>query len=211
MTYAPPLAASLVAKWFIERAQRAPDHDLDNLKLQKLLYLAQSRFLYLSGTSLIREEFSAWKHGPVVAPLWKECSEFKDGPIHMDLAEDGPWHHLRRDVEIVLDETWMAFGVYSGWRLRDITHEVGPWSEVFVDDVRNIVIPRDAIGAAWAEFAKLEAEPAVAHNAVEDALEQFRLLAARTPEGTRRGDPAVLESELARTDALRKEANTLLQ
>lgn len=211
MTYAPPLAASLVAKWFVARAQHAPDHDLDNLKLQKLIYLAQSRFLHLSGTSLIREDFSAWKHGPVVASLWKECSEFRDAPIHLDLADDGPWHQLRRDVEIVLDETWMAFGVYSGWRLRDITHEVGPWADVYVPGVRNIVIPRDAIGAAWGEFAKLEAEPAVSHNAFEDALEKFRLRAANSPLGPRKGDPSALEHELARTDALRKEANSLLQ
>lgn len=210
MSYAPPLAASLVAKWFIARAQQSPDHDLDNLKLQKLLYLAQSRYLHFSGKSLVKEEFSAWKHGPVIAPLYRECSEFGSEPIHMDLAEDGPWHQLTRDVEVVLDETWAAFGVYSGWRLRGITHDVGPWSEVFVEHVKNIVIPRDAIGDAWSEFSKFEAEPAVARNVIEDALERFRLLAIETPLGTRMGDPSLLENELARTESLRKEANSLL-
>ena len=211
MTYTPPLAASLVAKWFISRAQRSSDHDVDNLKLQKLLYLAQSRYLHRTGIPLIKEDFAAWKHGPVVAPVYRECSEFGRAPIVMDLAEDGPWHHIPVGVATVLDETWLAFGVYSGWRLRDITHEVGPWREVFIEDVKNIVIPREAIGAAWPEFAALEAEPAISHNLIEDALDRYKHLSGVVPMGERVGDPAALEEELSRNDLLRKEANSLLQ
>lgn len=201
-----PLPASLVSKWFVSRAQQSPEHDLDNLKLQKLLYLAESRYRHLSGRRLIREQFEAWKHGPVVQTVYREYSPYGAAPIHEQLAEDGPWTCLSFDAQMVLDEIWSAFGVYSGWRLRDITHENGPWEDVFDPLVKHIVIPDDAIGAAWPEFAALEAE---ASKPVESALAKFR--AMRVPAGVRRGDPGLLIDELRRTDTLRREAATLFE
>lgn len=203
--HAAPLPASLVSKWFVSRAQQSPEHDLDNLKLQKLLYLAESRYRHLSGRRLIREQFEAWKHGPVVQTVYREYSPCGAAPIHEQLAEDGPWTRLSFDAQMVLDEIWDAFGVYSGWRLRDITHENGPWEDVFDPLIKHIVIPDDAIGAAWPEFAALEAE---ASKPVESVLAKFRAMSA--PVGERRGDPAQLIDELDRSDHLRREASSLL-
>lgn len=209
MAYAPPLAASLVAKWFIARAQLSDAHDVDNLKLQKLLFLAQSRYLSLAGAPLIKEQFEAWKHGPVVATVYRECSAFERRPIEMDLAEDGPWASLGVDVEIVLDEIWASFGVYSGWKLREITHNLGPWERYYVEGERHIPIPQEDIRVSWTDFARLEADGSTELKTLDDPLARFRESLLHNPLGARSGDPAELLVELERTDDLRKEATSL--
>jgi uncharacterized phage-associated protein len=209
MAYAPPLAASLVAKWFIARAQLSDAHDVDNLKLQKLLFLAQSRYLSLAGAPLIKEQFEAWRHGPVLPAVYRECSEFASRPIEMDLAEDGPWTTLGADVEIVLDEIWAAFGVYSGWKLRQITHDLGPWERHYVEGERHTVIPQDDIRLSWLDFARVEADGSPELKTLEDPLSRFRESLDRNPLGRRVGDPAELLTELERTDQLRREATSL--
>lgn len=206
MTQSAPLSASLVSKWFVARAQRSGEHDLDNLKLQKLLFLAESRYHHLSGRRLLREPFEAWKHGPVVQAVYREYSRYGRAPITEKLSNDGPWTALGFDAEMVLDEIWAAFGVYSGWRLRDITHENGPWEDVYQPDKRNLVIPAASIGAAWPEFAALEAE---ASKPVESSLAKYR--AMTNPLGERAGNPSALLEELSRSDRMRREAASLLQ
>ena len=139
-TYEAPAASSLVSKWFISRAQSDASRPLDNLKLQKLLYLAQSRYQFEHHTPLLKERFLAWKHGPVVRTVWAECNEFGDRPIRMDLAVDGPWNDLAPDIVDVLDGVWEEFGALSGWDLRQLTHRAGPWPEHYVEGA-NVEIP----------------------------------------------------------------------
>jgi uncharacterized phage-associated protein len=209
VVYVPPLAASLVAKWFIARAQLSEGHDLDNLKLQKLLFLSQSRYLNSTGTPLIKENFEAWKHGPVVATVYRECAPYEGQPIAMELSASGPWHGLPVDVETVLDEIWSAFGVYSGWKLREITHDFGPWERHYVEDKRHIPIPVDEIGSAWPDFARLEADGTAELRTLSDPLARYRSVLRGNPLGVRSGDPRELLDELERTAELRIEATSI--
>ena len=58
-----------MAKWFINRVDRESGESITNLKLQKLLYFAQSYYLANYNKQFFNEEMQAWAHGPVV----REC------------------------------------------------------------------------------------------------------------------------------------------
>jgi uncharacterized phage-associated protein len=201
-------AASLLAKWFVARAQRAGARDLDNLKLQKLLFLAQSRYSALAGRSLVSEPFEAWRHGPVVANVYHEYSEFKDSPIEQQLVSDGPWTKLEPGIEIVLDEVWTAFGVYSGWRLREITHDVGPWRDHYVPGVKRIVIPTSEIAASWSDFERLEADSGTSGAKLAQKLKRYKALSESVPREERRATPDELLADFEATRDLRGEADS---
>jgi uncharacterized phage-associated protein len=57
------------------------DKDIDNDKLQKLLYFAQGRQLARTGKPLFDAPVEAWARGPVVKDVYKKYSIFKDDPI----------------------------------------------------------------------------------------------------------------------------------
>ncbi|MBX3077740.1 MAG: DUF4065 domain-containing protein [Cryobacterium sp.] len=203
-----PLSASLLAKWFIAQVGTDPEQDLSNLKLQKLLYLAQSLFIHERGTPLAKEGFQAWEHGPVVSVLYKECKMYGDGPIRMGLVDDGPWTRLEDDVIDALERTWEGFGGYSALKLREITHQVGPWRNTYRPGVRNLVIPNESIGEAWAEFSKLTERRvrSGAEDELKSALGHFESLLQNLPIRHSMGNPTFLLEELDSLEGTRKHA-----
>jgi uncharacterized phage-associated protein len=55
-----------VADYFINLNLGDDEGDVSNMKLQKLLYFAQGRFLAQNGIPLFDNPIEAWNHGPVV-------------------------------------------------------------------------------------------------------------------------------------------------
>lgn len=61
--------------WYCENKLKNPS---TNLRLQKLLYLIQERYLYLYKESIFNDKFEwfeAWDYGPVMPKLWFEISK----------------------------------------------------------------------------------------------------------------------------------------
>lgn len=206
--YAAPVAASLVAKWFILRARSSEAHDLDNLKLQKLLFLAHSRYLATHDAPLIREPVEAWKHGPVVSTVYHEFKSFVERPIEVDLSEHGPWERLSADIEDALVHTWTAFGVLTGWRLRDLTHELGPWEASYAPHARHVCISNEEIRAAWPSFDLFAADHSSEDLPAVIRLRKLRERAAATtlPEGSVNSEALLSQVE---NDSVRKAATAL--
>lgn len=207
--YAPPVSASLLAKWFVRRATDAHAGDLDNLKLQKLLFLAHSRFLHTSGNALLREKVEAWKHGPVVDVVYQEYKRFGDGQIVQPLAADGPWNQLPSDVCSALEDVWDSFAVLSGWALRELTHDVGPWRQHYDPTQRHGVIPNEAIGGAWPMFSTHAANRG-AEAAALRRLQELRTKAAAMPSSPIQVNGDALLKDYESLADLRREATSLL-
>lgn len=207
-----PLSASLIAKWFVARTSDDAERDLSNLKLQKLLFLAQSRYIHEHGFPLIKEDFEAWDHGPAVGVVYREYSIFRGSPVLVELADDGPWTRLPASAVAVLDQTWDEFGGYSAVKLRDITHKLGPWSSTYRPNVKHLVIPDDAIGLAWPEFASLAVKPVggTEDGELRRTLDHFGAILAALPAQAPKGDPSFLLEELDSLEELRKHAASQL-
>src|SRR3569832_2414943 len=67
-----------VTRYFIVRAyEDGIEAEMTNMKVQKLLYYAQSLYLALYDKPLFDEEIQAWRYGPVYPPAYKFYSDFE--------------------------------------------------------------------------------------------------------------------------------------
>ena len=119
--------ASQVAEYFIRRGVEVDDM-IGGLKLQKLLYYAQGFHLAIEGEPLFKDRIKAWRHGPVVPGVWQKYRHVTPQPDY-DLRLK-----FSKDQLELLDEVWNVYGCYSGWMLRNMTHEEPPWLETERDE-----------------------------------------------------------------------------
>ena len=120
------VSTDIVAKYLLHLSD-PEDGNITNLKLQELCYYAQGYHLAVEGEPLFEETIEAWDHGPVVPELYREYRRYGSGPIDfpasLDLGE------FTAEQLTILDEVWENYGQYTGWKLRDMTHDERPWKE----------------------------------------------------------------------------------
>lgn len=127
-----PYKAENVAKHLIFLAskenQEKEREGITNLKLQKLLYLAQAYYLAKLGRPLFIDELEAWDYGPVASQVYKKLKRYGSKPIIAKKDEST----LAEKDKNVLKKIWDTFGGYSAGRLVDIVHSHTPWKEASV-------------------------------------------------------------------------------
>lgn len=158
------VSVQVVTRWFFNRAESA-GAELSNLKLQKLLYYAQGRYLARTGEPLFNAPIEAWEHGPVVATIYRECKASGRGPIRIDLST-WPQGEVDRVAERILNAVWSEEGSLAAWKLRQMTHQEPPWKDVY-DGTPRKVIPVEAIRD---HFVTQHAAPDLS---VEDAFAEW--------------------------------------
>lgn len=131
-----------IANWFLNENRKQMNFEdsefITNLKLQKLLYYAQGCYLAQKGESLIKEDFLAWEHGPVIRNIYDKFKKFGANGIQY---EDDYEEKLDEDTIILLKKVYREFGQYTAWKLRDMTHQEAPWKET----PRNGIIDKKLI------------------------------------------------------------------
>ncbi len=125
-----------IAEYFLTLQDEDAGDAISNLKLQKLLYYAQGLYLALNGRKLFDEKIKAWQHGPVVPEVWHNYKEFGNRSIEPPTGFDPDV--LPEEVTQHLDEIWQAFGQFSAWRLRDMTHSEAPYENT---DMNEEILP----------------------------------------------------------------------
>ena len=133
---AAPVSAFAAAHRMCERS----DWSLTNLKLQKMLYLAQMMHLGERGTRLLNGSFEAWDYGPVLPSIYSEVKAFGKGPIRYLLSGRGV---IRDDERAeMLDEAYDQLSQKTAGQLVNITHwSGGAWAKHYRAGVRGLVIP----------------------------------------------------------------------
>jgi uncharacterized phage-associated protein len=113
------------------------------LKLQKILYFCQGYFMaHNNGRAMFKEDFRAWKLGPVLYNVYKEFNDFSS--VTCDINIEG---EVKRIIDLVLEDK----GNYTAWQLVEETHKKGPWATIFNEnkwgdyDFCNEEIPKDMI------------------------------------------------------------------
>ncbi|WP_375509895.1 type II toxin-antitoxin system antitoxin SocA domain-containing protein [uncultured Nostoc sp.] len=149
------VTCSLVAKYFIWRANNfhIQDVDLTPMKLQKILFHAQALYLALYGSSLFEEDFEAWQRGPVARNVYFEYKEFGSKKIDRPTAEPV----LPPETEIYLSRIADIFLPRNPYVLSAITHKPGtPWKIIRGDLPDNApcdkVIPKKLIKNYYQEL-----------------------------------------------------------
>ena len=128
-----------IANWFIWYNEYIRDFenedtdDITNMKLQKLLFYAQSAFLAIKRVPLFNNNILAQEHGPVIPEIYdkfkingnKGITEYNENDLK-DISKD--------DVNLLID-VYNLFGEYSAWGLRNLTHSENPWKTTKRNDV----------------------------------------------------------------------------
>lgn len=71
--------ARAVANYMLDRSSDAPA--LTNLSVQKLVFFAHGVCLASASQPLVRNDFEAWDHGPVVPALYDAFKSMRAAPI----------------------------------------------------------------------------------------------------------------------------------
>lgn len=132
-------------------------HEVNHLKLQKLIYYTDAWHSVFIGKPLIIEDFQAWMHGPVVRTLWDYYKgesilngviSYRDDPT--DLMLDVTFEQMEI-INDVLDE----YGDKSSYYLECLTHDEYPWQHArrgyAPSDKCTNIIPKEIIKQFYEE------------------------------------------------------------
>jgi uncharacterized phage-associated protein len=109
-----------IVYWFSSKKQQ-----IDNLKLQKLLYYTQAWHLAIFGTPILAEQIEAWVHGPVIPDVFRLYRDCRWNSIPATV----PSGHLPPGLGKHVTEVLKAYGDFTGWQLERLTHSERPWQE----------------------------------------------------------------------------------
>ncbi|KAA2236966.1 Panacea domain-containing protein [Salinarimonas soli] len=139
MALAAPYDARVVANLILDMAEER-GLELTQVSLLKILYFSHGWFLALNDRPLIKQDFEAWKHGPVVKVVRDEFKRFGGGPISSRATRLDLLTGSRIEVPAVVSGSdydfvqaiFDEYRGYSAWQLSDMTHERGsPWDRIW--------------------------------------------------------------------------------
>lgn len=117
-----------VARFFIRRAyEDGREEQMTNMKVQKLLYYAQSLHLALFDEPLFGDEIQAWRYGPVCPPAYRFYSQFEAEQLPM--PDEHSFAQITDDRKELLEEVWDYFGQHHAYHLSGMTHVEFPWKK----------------------------------------------------------------------------------
>lgn len=125
-----------VTNWF--RARNAADlrsneaaEEMTQLKLMKLLYLAQGVSLAAYGTPIFPDPIVAWKLGPAIDSVHHRFAGKREivGEITDQDRQDYEEVESNPEVSAVLNAVYETYGGMSASDLVNFTHKQDPWIE----------------------------------------------------------------------------------
>jgi uncharacterized phage-associated protein len=153
--------ARAIANFLLDLAE-SRGRELRIMALLKIIYFAHGWYLAEFGRPLIRNDFEAWKDGPVVRAVWDCFRNFGAMPIDgrakkfnvMTETYQVVPYDLEPEERRLLEAVFGAYGHLDSFRLSDITHEAGsPWDIVWNRDRRRVNlgmrIPNELIRQAF--------------------------------------------------------------
>lgn len=119
--------AIAIANAFIKKAMIGEIQNLTPMKLQKLMFFAQSWHCKLYAKELFDGAFERWQYGPVIPEIYHEFKSF--GSREISRFGTDVWCQERtvdpNDSEVLsfLDKIIQTYGKYDGAELSWMTHQ----------------------------------------------------------------------------------------
>ena len=110
-------------------------YTLTQLKLQKVLYLAQGWSYVWDNHPLFPDEFEAWPYGPVNDKVYHTFKKYGSNEIPF---EEAIYIDEPSEEKETLDAVWDKYGPYSAGRLVELTHHQRPWFESYNNGFKTI-------------------------------------------------------------------------
>jgi uncharacterized phage-associated protein len=129
---------------------------MNQMKLQKLVYIANGWNLAINREPLTDARIEAWDNGPVFRSIWNHFRDFGYNIKGAFFGRDGARFNadLSDGEKSVIKHVWKRYGEYSGAHLSKITHQEGtPWSNAYFGVGRNAPLDQDDIRQHFRELA----------------------------------------------------------
>lgn len=104
--------------------------EITNLRLQKLLYFIQGENIRLNHSRLIKEDFYAWRLGPVIPSVYDEYCIYSSFSIPRSVAKSMP-KDFSESERFAMEMALRKYSSYTTWELVDISHSQAPWKYSF--------------------------------------------------------------------------------
>ncbi|KQS24740.1 Panacea domain-containing protein [Dyadobacter sp. Leaf189] len=128
-----------VARYFVNLGI-VDDVPLTNMKLQKVLYLANGMYLALTEKPLLAEDIQAWRYGPVIPSVYNTFKSWGDKPITLPQPADGL--SLDANTQSILLDVWNITKSVDAIKLANWTHLPGsPWDEAAKRSLNTTISP----------------------------------------------------------------------
>lgn len=116
-----------IANLFVERSIKE-DNPITNMKLQKLIYIANGVNLAINNEPLIIERIAVWTYGPVVSSVYHTFKGFGNTKIEYPaLVLNKP--NLDDEAKKSITDAWEIAGHVSATQLSNWTHNANsPWT-----------------------------------------------------------------------------------
>lgn len=111
-----------VSKYIVARTK-----DITNMAVQKLLYFCQVVSYAINNRQMFTDTCEAWKFGPVYTHIYYRLNKYTYDPINSEEFADFDIVHLDENDKEIIDAVIDSFGMFSGTKLRDISHKTEPW------------------------------------------------------------------------------------
>jgi uncharacterized phage-associated protein len=92
---------------------------IDEMKLHKLLYLAQRESIIITGEPMFSAPFEAWKYGPVIVEI---RDLYRHGALNETLSEAE-----LAEYQPVFDYVFKHYANKDSWNLSILTHSESSW------------------------------------------------------------------------------------
>ena len=131
---------------------------MNQMRLQKLVYLAHGWNLAINREPLVADRVEAWDGGPVFRTIWNHLRDFGHNAVDMLLGHPMTKERFSAPIsqseKAVIDHVWSRYGGYSGLELSQMTHQMGtPWTNTYFAKGRNSRIPDDEIQSHFVGLA----------------------------------------------------------
>lgn len=131
------------AKYILEKCGT-----ISTWKLQKLCYYSQAWALAWTDKPLFKEDFEAWRNGPVCRELFYKHKGMFD--VNASLLPDADSNNLTADEKDTINVVLDSYGSKEPYELRSMTHNEQPWKAMRAGlgdfDMCNKVITKEAMG-----------------------------------------------------------------
>ena len=134
-----------------------PRYIPNQMKLQKLVFIANGWNVAISGDPLVDQRPEAWDNGPVFREIWDAIRWYgHDSRTKEILSENGApsGAKLTSSETDIIEAVWEKYGHHNGRELSDLTHLPGtPWTETYFGKGRNAYISHRDVGNYYTNLA----------------------------------------------------------
>lgn len=143
-----------IACYFVNRSF-SEGVSISNLKLQKMVYIANGLYLAQNKEPLIIERVEVWPYGPVVRPVYDCFKRFGSGTIDKSMVECDLFYKIQPNEKEseVLNATWDLCKNLDGIQLSNWTHRPeSPWTKSYAE--KKSFISDDELEKYFDQFLK---------------------------------------------------------